>query len=49
MFDLGVLTSLDQGVALAIRDIRRIGPDVRIVARVAQSSSARAGQAERAG
>jgi diaminohydroxyphosphoribosylaminopyrimidine deaminase/5-amino-6-(5-phosphoribosylamino)uracil reductase len=49
MFDLGVLTSLDQGVALAIRDIRRIGPDVRIVARVAQSASPRAGQAEGAG
>lgn len=34
MFDLGVLVSLEQRVQLAIREIRRIGPDVRIIARV---------------
>jgi diaminohydroxyphosphoribosylaminopyrimidine deaminase/5-amino-6-(5-phosphoribosylamino)uracil reductase len=35
MFDLGVLTSLEQRVALTIQDMRRLGPDVRIIARVA--------------
>jgi diaminohydroxyphosphoribosylaminopyrimidine deaminase/5-amino-6-(5-phosphoribosylamino)uracil reductase len=44
MFDMGVLTSLQQGVEVAIRDIRRIGPDVRILARIASSPSARAGE-----
>jgi diaminohydroxyphosphoribosylaminopyrimidine deaminase/5-amino-6-(5-phosphoribosylamino)uracil reductase len=34
MFDLGVLTGLDQRVELTIRDLRRIGPDLRILARV---------------
>jgi diaminohydroxyphosphoribosylaminopyrimidine deaminase/5-amino-6-(5-phosphoribosylamino)uracil reductase len=38
MFDLGVLTSLEQRVALTILDIRRIGPDVRITARVGARS-----------
>jgi hypothetical protein len=41
---MGVLTSLQQGVEVAIRDIRRIGPDVRILARIASSPSARAGE-----
>jgi diaminohydroxyphosphoribosylaminopyrimidine deaminase/5-amino-6-(5-phosphoribosylamino)uracil reductase len=35
MFDLGVLTSLEQRVDLTIQDIRRIGPDVRVLARIA--------------
>lgn len=43
MFDLGVLVGLEQRVALNFRDIRRIGPDLRIVARVAPASSAPAG------
>jgi diaminohydroxyphosphoribosylaminopyrimidine deaminase/5-amino-6-(5-phosphoribosylamino)uracil reductase len=34
MFDLGVLTSLEQRVDLTIQDIRRIGPDVCIIARI---------------
>lgn len=34
MFDLCELTSLDQCVALTIQDIRRFGPDLRILARV---------------
>ena len=34
MFDLGELTSLDQRVELTIRDVRRIGSDLRIVARM---------------
>jgi diaminohydroxyphosphoribosylaminopyrimidine deaminase/5-amino-6-(5-phosphoribosylamino)uracil reductase len=34
MFDLGVFTSLDQRVHLSIHDLRRVGPDLRIVARV---------------
>jgi diaminohydroxyphosphoribosylaminopyrimidine deaminase/5-amino-6-(5-phosphoribosylamino)uracil reductase len=38
MFDLGVLTSLDQRVPLTIKDIRRIGPDLRIIARVDAAS-----------
>jgi diaminohydroxyphosphoribosylaminopyrimidine deaminase/5-amino-6-(5-phosphoribosylamino)uracil reductase len=44
MFDLGVLTRLEQRVALAIQDIRRIGPDVRIIARVVRPPSALAGE-----
>jgi len=34
MFDLGVLTGLDQRRELTIRDVRRVGPDLRILARV---------------
>jgi diaminohydroxyphosphoribosylaminopyrimidine deaminase/5-amino-6-(5-phosphoribosylamino)uracil reductase len=34
MFDLGVLTDLEQRVSLAVRDVRRFGPDLRIVARI---------------
>ena len=37
MFDLGVLTELDQRVELTIRDLRRVGPDLRILARIAGS------------
>lgn len=33
MFDLGVLTSLEQRCALTIDDVRRVGADLRIVAR----------------
>jgi diaminohydroxyphosphoribosylaminopyrimidine deaminase/5-amino-6-(5-phosphoribosylamino)uracil reductase len=40
MYDLGVLTSLEQRVALAIHDIQRIGADLRIVARLAPPASA---------
>jgi diaminohydroxyphosphoribosylaminopyrimidine deaminase/5-amino-6-(5-phosphoribosylamino)uracil reductase len=39
MFDLGVLTSLEQRVDLTIQDIRRIGPDVRVLARIAPPPS----------
>jgi diaminohydroxyphosphoribosylaminopyrimidine deaminase/5-amino-6-(5-phosphoribosylamino)uracil reductase len=35
MFDLGVLTTLEQRVELRIRELRRIGTDVRILARIA--------------
>jgi diaminohydroxyphosphoribosylaminopyrimidine deaminase / 5-amino-6-(5-phosphoribosylamino)uracil reductase len=35
MFDLGLLTGLDQRCELTMRDLRRIGPDLRIVARMA--------------
>ena len=35
MFDLGVLTALDQRRELEMREVRRIGPDLRIVARMA--------------
>ncbi len=35
MFDLGVLTALDQRRELDVREVRRIGPDLRIVARMA--------------
>jgi diaminohydroxyphosphoribosylaminopyrimidine deaminase/5-amino-6-(5-phosphoribosylamino)uracil reductase len=38
MFDLGVFTSLDQRVHLSIHDLRRVGPDLRIVARVSSPS-----------
>jgi diaminohydroxyphosphoribosylaminopyrimidine deaminase/5-amino-6-(5-phosphoribosylamino)uracil reductase len=38
MFDLGELTSLEQRVDLRIHDVRRIGPDLRMVARVAGGS-----------
>jgi diaminohydroxyphosphoribosylaminopyrimidine deaminase/5-amino-6-(5-phosphoribosylamino)uracil reductase len=34
MFDLGVLTALDQRCELTICDVSRIGPDLRIVARM---------------
>jgi diaminohydroxyphosphoribosylaminopyrimidine deaminase/5-amino-6-(5-phosphoribosylamino)uracil reductase len=34
MFDLGALTQLDQRVELRLQDVRRVGPDLRIVARV---------------
>jgi diaminohydroxyphosphoribosylaminopyrimidine deaminase / 5-amino-6-(5-phosphoribosylamino)uracil reductase len=37
MFALGELTALDQRVDLTIRDLRRIGPDLRIVARLGGS------------
>jgi diaminohydroxyphosphoribosylaminopyrimidine deaminase/5-amino-6-(5-phosphoribosylamino)uracil reductase len=33
MFDLGELTALDQRVELTIREVRRVGSDLRIVAR----------------
>lgn len=39
MFDLGELTRLEQRVSLSLRDVRRIGPDLRIVARVARDRS----------
>jgi diaminohydroxyphosphoribosylaminopyrimidine deaminase / 5-amino-6-(5-phosphoribosylamino)uracil reductase len=35
MFDLGTLSALDQQRALTISDVRRVGPDLRIVARMA--------------
>jgi len=35
MFDLGVLTALDQRRELEVCEVRRIGPDLRIVARMA--------------
>ena len=35
MFDLGVFTALDQRRELEVREVRRIGPDLRIVARMA--------------
>jgi len=35
MFDLGVLTALDQRHELEVREVRRIGPDLRIIARMA--------------
>ena len=38
MFDLGELTALDERVALSIRDVRRIGSDLRIVGRLARDS-----------
>jgi diaminohydroxyphosphoribosylaminopyrimidine deaminase/5-amino-6-(5-phosphoribosylamino)uracil reductase len=38
MFDLGVFTSLDQRVPMSIHDLRRVGPDLRIVARIQRSS-----------
>ncbi len=39
MFNLPVLTSLDGQVPLTIRDVRMIGPDVRLIARVRAGSS----------
>jgi diaminohydroxyphosphoribosylaminopyrimidine deaminase/5-amino-6-(5-phosphoribosylamino)uracil reductase len=38
MFDLGELTSLDQRFDLTIRDLRRIGPDLRLIARLRRDS-----------
>jgi diaminohydroxyphosphoribosylaminopyrimidine deaminase/5-amino-6-(5-phosphoribosylamino)uracil reductase len=38
MFDLGELTALDQRVELTIRDVRRIGSDLRIVGRLIRES-----------
>jgi diaminohydroxyphosphoribosylaminopyrimidine deaminase/5-amino-6-(5-phosphoribosylamino)uracil reductase len=38
MFDLGVFTSLDERVPMSIHDLRRVGPDLRIVARVSSPS-----------
>jgi diaminohydroxyphosphoribosylaminopyrimidine deaminase/5-amino-6-(5-phosphoribosylamino)uracil reductase len=35
MFDLGVLTKLEQRVELRIHELRRIGADLRILARIA--------------
>jgi diaminohydroxyphosphoribosylaminopyrimidine deaminase / 5-amino-6-(5-phosphoribosylamino)uracil reductase len=40
MFDLGELTRLEQRVDLRIHDARRVGPDLRIVARVAAIAAA---------
>jgi diaminohydroxyphosphoribosylaminopyrimidine deaminase/5-amino-6-(5-phosphoribosylamino)uracil reductase len=34
MFDLGELTALDQRIELTIRDLRRVGADLRLVARI---------------
>jgi hypothetical protein len=34
MYALGELTALDQRVDLDVRDLTRIGPDLRILARV---------------
>jgi diaminohydroxyphosphoribosylaminopyrimidine deaminase/5-amino-6-(5-phosphoribosylamino)uracil reductase len=34
MFDVGELTSLDQRVDLSVREVRRVGDDLRIVTRV---------------
>jgi len=36
MFDLGELTALDHRMALTLTDVRRIGPDMRMIARVEQ-------------
>jgi hypothetical protein len=36
MFDLRELTGLDQRVALEVVDVSRIGPDLRLIARLAQ-------------
>jgi hypothetical protein len=38
MFDLGELTALDQRVEVTIRDVRRIGGDLRIVGRLTRDS-----------
>ncbi len=38
MFDLGELTALDQRVEFTIRDVRRIGGDLRIVGRLTRGS-----------
>jgi diaminohydroxyphosphoribosylaminopyrimidine deaminase/5-amino-6-(5-phosphoribosylamino)uracil reductase len=37
MFDLGELTALDQRIELTIRDLRRVGADLRLVARLGRS------------
>jgi hypothetical protein len=37
MFELPGLTELSQRVALDLRDVRSIGPDLRILARVLRS------------
>jgi len=37
MFGLGELTALDQRIQLSVRDLRRIGVDLRIIARVGES------------
>jgi diaminohydroxyphosphoribosylaminopyrimidine deaminase/5-amino-6-(5-phosphoribosylamino)uracil reductase len=34
MFDIGVLSSLEQRRELSVREVRRVGPDLRILARV---------------
>ena len=38
MFDLGELTALDERVELTIRDVRRIGKDLRLVGRLTRDS-----------
>ncbi len=38
MFDLGELTALGQRVELTLRDVRRVGSDLRIVARLTRGS-----------
>lgn len=37
MLDLGELTALDRRVDLTLKDLRRVGPDLRIVARVGRA------------
>ena len=37
MFDLGELTALDQRIELTIRELRRVGADLRLVARIGRS------------
>jgi diaminohydroxyphosphoribosylaminopyrimidine deaminase/5-amino-6-(5-phosphoribosylamino)uracil reductase len=44
MFDLGELTTLEQRVNLRMQDIRRVGPDLRIVARIEASNTLERGQ-----
>ena len=44
MFDLGVLTRLDQRIDLRVMDARRVGPDLRIVARTQAGSPAATGE-----
>lgn len=46
MFDLGELTRLEQRVDLSVREVRRIGPDLRIVARLNEGSSPSPPEAE---
>jgi hypothetical protein len=36
MFGLGELTALDQRIELSIRDLRRIGIDLRVIARLGE-------------
>jgi diaminohydroxyphosphoribosylaminopyrimidine deaminase/5-amino-6-(5-phosphoribosylamino)uracil reductase len=38
MFDLGELTALEQRVEFTIRDLRRIGSDLRMVGRLTQGN-----------